>query len=119
MQAPAGGWTSSGNEEILNQLGNWWRLHGPGRVFDSSAGFRLPDGSTLSPDASYLSEERLNELTEDELSGFPPVCPDFVIELLSRSDTLKGLQSKMTDWEMLREVGRPLLFHNITSSSRL
>jgi len=98
MLAPAGGWTSRGNQEIARQLGNWGAEREHGYVFDSSGGFRLPDGSTLSPDVSYLSEERLNELTEDELSGFPPVCPDFVIELLSKSDTLEGLRSKMADW---------------------
>ena len=98
MQAPAGGWTSSGNFEINRQLGVWWITHERGKAFDSSGGFRLPDGSTLSPDAAYLSEERLNELSEDDLNGFPPVCPDFVIELLSKSDTLKGLMSKMADW---------------------
>ena len=98
MQAPAAGWTSRGNFEINRQLGVWWITHERGYVFDSSGGFRLPDRSTLSPDAAYLSEERLNKLSEDELSGFPAVCPDFVIELLSNSDTLGELQSKMADW---------------------
>ena len=98
MKRPASGWTSSGNEEISNQLGNWWRVHKLGRVFDATGGFRLPDGSTLSPDASYLSEKRLKKLPKGALRGFPKVCPDFVIELLSESDTLKGLKSKMADW---------------------
>ena len=98
MKPPAGGWTSSGNEEISRQLGNWWAEHKRGRVFDSSGGFRLPDGSTLSPDASYLSEERLKKLPKGELRSFPRVCPDFVIELLSESDTLEVLKSKMADW---------------------
>jgi Uma2 family endonuclease len=98
MKPPAGGWTSSGNEEISNQLGNWWRVHKLGRVFDSSGGFRLPDGSTLSPDASFLTEKRLKKLPKGALRGFPKVCPDFVIELLSESDTLEGMKSKMADW---------------------
>ena len=98
MNPPAGGWTSSGNQEIARQLGNWWAGHEHGRVFASSGGFRLPDGSTLSPDASYLSEERLKKLPKGELRSFPRVCPDFVIELLSESDTLDGLKSKMADW---------------------
>jgi Uma2 family endonuclease len=98
MKPPAGGWTSSGNQEIAGQLYSWWRLHQHGRVFDSSGGFRLPDGSTLSPDASYLSEERLKKLPKGGLRSFPRVCPDFVIELLSESDTLEGLKSKMADW---------------------
>jgi len=98
MNPPAGGWTSSGNQEISRQLGNWWKSHKKGRVFDSSGGFRLPDGSTLSPDASYLSAERLKKLAKGELRSFPRVCPDFVIELLSESDTLDGLKRKMADW---------------------
>jgi Uma2 family endonuclease len=98
MNPPAGGWTSSGNFEINRQLGAWWRTHKRGRCFDSSGGFRLPDGSTLSPDASYLSEERLRQLPKGGLRGFPHICPDFVIELLSESDTLAALQSKMADW---------------------
>ena len=98
VKPPAGGWTSSGNQEISRQLGNWWAEHKRGRVFDSSGGFRLPDGSTLSPDASYLSEKRLKKLPKGALRSFPRVCPDFVIELLSESDTLEGLKSKMADW---------------------
>src|SRR5579862_5681386 len=98
MNPPAGGWTGSGNAEITSQLHAWWSAHERGRVFDSSTGFRLPDGSTLSPDASYLSEERLKKLPKGDLRGFPHVCPDFVVELLSESDTLQELQSKLRDW---------------------
>jgi Uma2 family endonuclease len=98
MNPPVGGWTSDGNAEINYQLRSWWSLHERGRVFDSSGGFRLPDGSTLSPDASYLSAERLKQLPKGALRSFPKVCPDFVIELLSESDTLESMQSKMLDW---------------------
>lgn len=98
MNPPTGGWTGSGNQEISRQLGNWWTEHERGRVFDSSTGFRLPDGSTLSPDASYLSEERLKKLPKGGLRSFPRVCPDFVIELFSESDNLQELKSKLADW---------------------
>jgi Uma2 family endonuclease len=98
MNPPAGGWTSDGNAEIVYQLRSWWTDHERGRVFDSSGGFRLPDGSTLSPDASYLSVERLKLLPKGALRSFPKVCPDFVIELLSESDTLEATKSKMLDW---------------------
>lgn len=98
MNPPAGGWTSSGNQEISQQLGNWWSTHERGRVFDSSGGFRLPDGSTLNPDAAYLSEERLRALPKGALRSFPRVCPDFVIELLSESDSLAAMRAKMEDW---------------------
>lgn len=98
MNPPTGGLTGSGNHEINRQLGNWWVEHGKGRVFDSSTGFRLPDGSTLSPDASYVSEERLRSLPPGGLRGFPHLCPDFVIELRSDSDALEDLHRKMHDW---------------------
>ena len=98
VNPPTGGWTGSGNSEITFQLTNWWSKHERGRVFDSSTGFRLPDGSTLSPDACYLSEERLRRLPKGGLRGFPRVCPDFVIELFSESDSLPEVQQKMGDW---------------------
>jgi len=98
MNPPTGGWTSSGNLEISWQLGNWWSSHERGLVFDSNGGFRLPDGSILNPDAAYLSEERLRALPKGELRGFPRVCPDFVIELLSESDTVAVSKAKMEDW---------------------
>jgi Uma2 family endonuclease len=98
MNPPTGGWTGSGNQEISRQLGNWWAARENGRVFDSSAGFRLADGSTLSPDASYLSEARLRSLPKGALRGFPRICPDFVIELRSEPDSLQDLKDKMNDW---------------------
>jgi Uma2 family endonuclease len=98
MNPPTGGWTGSGNQEIARQLGNWVVAQGRGRVFDSSTGFRLPDGSILSPDASYVSEERLQNLPRGSLRGFPLICPDFVIELRSESDALQDLKDKMNDW---------------------
>jgi len=98
MNPPTGGWTGSGNQEISRQLGNWWTTRELGRVFDSSTGFHLPDGSTLSPDASYLSEGRLQGLPKGGLRGFPRVCQDFVIELRSESDPLQELKEKMNDW---------------------
>jgi Uma2 family endonuclease len=98
MNPPTGGWTGRGNQEIARQIGNWWATHESGGVFDSSTGFRLPDGSTLSPDASYVSMERLRNLPKGALRGFPRICPDFVIELRSDSDTLEGLKDKMNDW---------------------
>jgi Uma2 family endonuclease len=98
MNPPRGGWTSNGNQEIARQLGNWWATHERGRVFDSSGGFRLSDGSTLSPDASYVSRERLGTLPKGALKGFPRICPDFVIELRSESDPIHELKNKMADW---------------------
>ena len=98
MNPPAGGWTSDGNAEIIHQLRGWWDTHEQGRVFESSAGFRLRDGSILSPDVAYASAEALSRLAKGELKSFPRLCPDFVIELLSDSDAIGKLKQKMEDW---------------------
>jgi Uma2 family endonuclease len=98
MHPPAGGLTSGGNAEIAGQLHSWWKTHRRGRVFDSSAAFFLPDSSVLNPDASYVLSAKLKGLTKDDLTGFPRLCPDFVIELLSKSDSLIKAKEKMERW---------------------
>ena len=98
MNPPAGAFSSEGNSEIGMQLRLWWRTHRRGRIYDSSAGFYLPDGSLFSPDAAYISEERLRSLSREDLKGFPHVCPEFVIELLSPSDRLPRAIEKMGQW---------------------
>jgi Uma2 family endonuclease len=95
MNPPAGGLSGDGNAEIIWQLRDWWKSHRRGKVFDSNTGFYLADGSMLSPDAAYVSVEKLNGLTKDQLTGFPRLCPDFVIELLSVSDSLASTQEKL------------------------
>jgi Uma2 family endonuclease len=98
MNPPAGGFTSNGNVEIIRQLGNWLATHERGRVFDSNAGFYLPDGSMLSPDTAYVLPEALEGIKDTEFAGFPRLCPDFVIELLSATDSLARTQQKMQRW---------------------
>jgi Uma2 family endonuclease len=98
MHPPAGGFTSDGNAEIVSQLRSWWKTHRRGRVFDSSVGFYLPDSSILNPDAAFVSPDKLKGLTKDELTGFPRLCPDFVVELLSVSDNVAKAQQKMERW---------------------
>jgi Uma2 family endonuclease len=98
MHPPAGGLTSGGNAEIAGQLYSWWKTYRRGRVFDSSAAFFLPDSSVLSPEASYVLPAKLKGLTKDDLTGFPRLCPDFVIELLSKSDSLVKAREKMERW---------------------
>ncbi|HWG20520.1 MAG TPA: Uma2 family endonuclease [Terracidiphilus sp.] len=98
MNAPAGGSSSSGNNEISRQLGNWWIRHRRGRVFDSSGGFFLQDGSVLSPDASYITAEQAATLTRDDLAHSLRLAPAFIIELRSPSDRLAEVQQKMEDW---------------------
>ncbi|MGC2401268.1 MAG: Uma2 family endonuclease [Acidobacteriaceae bacterium] len=98
MHPPAGGFTGRGNAEITAQLHSWWRAHRRGSVFDSSTGFFLPDRSILNPDAAFVLPHKLKGLQKDDLTGFPRLCPDFVIELISSSDSLPKAQEKMDRW---------------------
>jgi len=95
VNPPAAGFTSDGNAEIIYQLKAWWNDHERGRVFDSSAGFFLPDGSMLSPDAAYITKEKSRNITEQEGRHFLRMVPDFVVELLSGSDSLSKTKRKM------------------------
>ena len=93
-----GGKTGIRNAEITFQLRAWNKVHKLGITFDSSTTFRLPDTSMRSPDAAWVSRERWEKLTAKEQEQFPPLCPDFIIELRSRTDSLAGLQKKMLEW---------------------
>ena len=95
---PTHGMTGNKNFGINVDLGVWARADGTGLGFDSSTGFDLPNGSNRSPDVSWVLKSRLGELTEEEKRGFLPVCPDFVIEIRSSSDTLSNLQRKMGEY---------------------
>ena len=95
IMAPAHTETGHSNFNIAVQLGQWIMQGGGGYGFDSSTGFTLPDGSELSPDASWIAKERWDALTKQRKSKFAQICPDFVIELRSGSDRLSTLQKKM------------------------
>ncbi len=99
MHSPVGGFTTRGNAAIGAQLYLWWKTHLRGWVCDSSGGFFLPDGSMLNPDAAYVLPQKLQGLDKDDLTGFPYLCPDFIIELLSTSDSLPKAQQKMERWQ--------------------
>ncbi|HEY9742114.1 MAG TPA: Uma2 family endonuclease [Coleofasciculaceae cyanobacterium] len=98
IMPPAFSDTGNRNIKIAQQLANWAEQDGTGETFDSSAGFTLPNGATRSPDASWIKLERWNALSEEQKASFAPICPDFVIELRSKSDTLSGLQDKMLEY---------------------
>lgn len=95
---PAGGRTGRRNADLTTDLNIWNRQTKLGVVFDSSTEFNLPNGGDRSPDASWIRLERWNALSEEEQETFPPICPDFVIELRSRTDSLRQLQEKMQEY---------------------
>jgi Uma2 family endonuclease len=97
---PTGGDTSARNTALTSLL--WLAVGRSGlalKLFESSGGFRLPDGSVRSPDASAVRLERWQALTPDQRRGFPPLCPDLVIELASPSDDLAALRRKMAAYQ--------------------
>ncbi|HLL72547.1 MAG TPA: Uma2 family endonuclease [Pyrinomonadaceae bacterium] len=98
VMGPTGSETGRRNSGLNFQLYFWARDDGTGICFDSSAAFKLPNGAKLSPDASWIRKERYAALTEDEREQFAPVCPDFVIELRSKTDRLSRLQAKMSEY---------------------
>jgi len=84
--------------EVCGQLRDWNKKSKTGIVFDSSAGFTLPDRSVFSPDASWISRARWSSLSEEDKNKFAPLCPEFIMEVRSKSDTLEDLKKKMTTW---------------------
>ena len=95
---PTGGYSSERNAEITFQLRLWAKRDGTGATFDSSGGFVLPNGAVRSPDASWVGHARLASLTAEQRLKFLPLCPDFVIELRSLTDSLSVLQDKMREY---------------------
>lgn len=98
IMTPTGWETGDKNAEIIMQLRIWAKNDGRGRSADSSAGYKLPNGAILSPDASWILNERLEEVSREVRKRFLPLAPDFVIELRSESDSLARLMSKMTEY---------------------
>ncbi|MBD2413190.1 hypothetical protein FACHB389_12740 [Nostoc calcicola FACHB-389] len=95
---PPTGWESGNrNSKLTQRLGNWTDVDGTGLAFDSSTGFKLPNGANRSPDASWVSRKRLAALNPDP-AKFLPMAPDFAVELRSASDSLKTVQQKMQEY---------------------
>ncbi len=99
IMSPTGGETGNINAELLIEFGCWNRQYKLEKLFDSSTCFKLPNGSNRSPDIAWIKQERWNSLTPEEKEKFPPISPDFVLELLSPSDSLKDTQNKMQEYQ--------------------
>jgi len=98
IMPPTGAETGNRNFEISRQFGNWTKQNGNGAAFDSSTGYKLPNGADRSPDASWVLRTRLAELTGEQKKKFLPLAPDFVIELKSPTDLLPDLLAKMEEY---------------------
>lgn len=98
IMAPTGGETGSYNAEIISDFVIWNRQTQLGKVFDSSTCFKLPKGGDRSPDVAWVAIERWNQLSLEQQRKFPPIAPDFVLELLSPTDSLEKTQAKMQEY---------------------
>ncbi|MEG3897860.1 MULTISPECIES: Uma2 family endonuclease [unclassified Microcoleus] len=98
VMPPTGSETGNRNLDIEGQLWLWNRQTKLGVAFNSSSGFKLPNGADRSPDASWVKLERWQTLTPKQQEGFAPLCPDFVVELRSKSDNLEPLREKMREY---------------------
>ncbi|MFB2981220.1 Uma2 family endonuclease [Microseira sp. BLCC-F43] len=98
IMLPTGGGTGRRNSGINAQLWLWNQQAQLGEVFDSSTGFKIPNGADRSPDASWIPLAKWNALTLEQQERFLPLCPDFVIELRSPRDSLQSLQDKMQEY---------------------
>lgn len=98
VMSPTGSIGGGFNADIITALNVWNKQAGLGKVFESSSGFKLPDGSVRSPDVSWIRKERWNAVSRAEKEKFAPICPDFVIEIRSISDGLQYLVDKMKEY---------------------
>lgn len=99
IMAPTGGESGRRNADITIDLGLWNRQHQLGYTFDSSTCFKLPNGAERSPDAAWIERSRWKSLSPEERDKFPPIAPDFVVELRSATDSLAMLQAKMQEYQ--------------------
>jgi Uma2 family endonuclease len=98
VMSPTGGKTGRRNLKLSVAFGLWAEKDGTGQGFDSSTLFSLPNRARRSPDLSWVRNERWNALSAAEQEQFPPLCPDFVVELRSKSDSFKSLNRKMQEY---------------------
>lgn len=99
IMPPTGGESGIINANLSTDLGLWNRQTKLGKVFDSSTEFKLPSGAYRCPDAAWVKLARWDALSKEEKKRFPPLCPDFVVELRSETDSLEKLRTKMREYE--------------------
>ncbi|MCS7030583.1 MAG: Uma2 family endonuclease, partial [Gloeomargarita sp. SKYG116] len=95
---PTGGETGNYEIRIATEIELWNRRYRLGKTFSSSTGFRLPNGAIRSPDVAWIPNEKWERLSAEQRRGFAPLCPDFVVELLSPSDDKALVQAKMEEY---------------------
>ncbi len=98
VMPPTGSEGGSYNAEVSADVVVWNRATHLGKVFDSSTGFRLPNGAIRAPDTAWVAQPRWEVLTPAQRQGFAPLCPDFVLELASATDTIEELRAKMQEY---------------------
>lgn len=98
IMSPTGGETGIRNFRLSGQLWHWHEQRQSGQAFDSSTGFKLPNGATRSPDVSWISQQRWDALPAKQKRGFVPLCPDFVVELRSPTDDIEDTRAKMQEY---------------------
>ena len=98
VMAPTGGKTGRRNARLTAAFVNWAEKDGSGQFFDSSTEFILPNGAGRAPDLSWIRNDRWFALTEKQQEQFPPLCPNFVVELRSPTDRLETLRTKMKEY---------------------
>ena len=99
IMPPTGGESGIRNSDITTDLSIWNRQTKLGKVFDSSTEFKLPSGAYRCPDAAWVKLARWDALSKEEKKRFPPLCPDFVVELRSETDSLEKLRTKMREYQ--------------------
>lgn len=95
---PTGTYTGGFNAEVTTEIGLWNREKKQGKVFDSSTGFKLPNSAVRSPDSAWIALERWLSIPKEDRQSFAAIVPDFVIEIMSRSDSQVVLQKKMEQY---------------------
>jgi Uma2 family endonuclease len=110
IMPPTGGETGIRNFKLVVGFGEWVNKDGTSQAFDSSTAFRLPNGATRSPDLSWVRNDRWAALSKEQKRKFPPLCPDFVVELRSESDSLSDLRGKWKNtWKTARDLAGCLI----------